>query len=312
MAAEQLANLYQDTLADNYTIGQGYIIVTSGAGCPTQGPFSLTILNSSGTSILMVYRVATVGGGSPEISQQLNGAAETSDVNCPAGSLVIGTTLSVDAINNLLSAAGSPSPGANLYSNENPQPASGYTWDNQGSAALADLGSFSIAATMPADNSASVWHVAYQAVPGSTPYTLYVAMTVHPRFASNYLGQGICIGDSSGKYLAIIYSQSQASIYVFEVPSSTSSGSVVSTFGPSTNVDVPGYPYIYFKVTDDGTDLTFYFSIDQNTWVQMYQIGRTAYTSTPARMGMIWYNQTAAAASGFVCFSFGTTAPTAH
>jgi len=204
-------------------------------------------------------------------------------------------------------AQGSVNVGSQLYKNQSPQPVSGYTWDNQGSATATNLGTTSITFNIPNDSNA---HVLYQSVPGSTPYTAVTGMLIPPTFNSNYIGTGLFIGDSSGKYLAEVYSQSQATIYLFSYPSTTSGSSVVTNYGPSSDIDRPGYSMIYFKVLDDGTNLTWSFSTDENIWYQLYQASRTAFLSAPARMGFGGYNSSGVAASGFSLFTFGTNALT--
>lgn len=101
MATEQLANLYQTTVASGgYTAGSLVLNVTSAIGAPTIGPFTVTILNSAGTAIILLFRVTSVSGTA------FTGAAEGTDTNAAAGSLVIGTTLSVAAITNLFANSG--------------------------------------------------------------------------------------------------------------------------------------------------------------------------------------------------------------
>lgn len=104
---EQLANLYSTTLAAPYVAGAGAIVVLSATGAPSSGTFCLTILNSSGT-VLLIFRVASVAGTT------FTGAAEGPDANAAMGSVVVGTMLTVDAINQIKADAIAPSTAANL------------------------------------------------------------------------------------------------------------------------------------------------------------------------------------------------------
>lgn len=88
---EQLANLYSSTLASAYTASAGSIVVASAAGAPTDGTFSLTILDGTG-KVLLIFRVTAVSGTT------FTGASEGPDANAPAGATVVGTMLTVAAM----------------------------------------------------------------------------------------------------------------------------------------------------------------------------------------------------------------------
>lgn len=97
MPAEQFANLQQTTLANNYTSGSGQLQLTSSAGFPSSGNYTVAVLNSSGQTALL-FRVTSVSGNN------LNGSAEGLDTNQLAGATVVGTELSAAACNNMLTA----------------------------------------------------------------------------------------------------------------------------------------------------------------------------------------------------------------
>jgi hypothetical protein len=295
---EQFANIASTTLASNYTSGSGSISVSSATGFPTSGTFTVTLLN--GSTVVLIYRVTSVSGTT------FSGAAESADTNVTAGATVVGTMLSAAALSQI--ELDVQKGGSHIYQNQNPQGT--YTWDNQGSATVTNVGSRTLGFTMPADNSSSVFHAYYQAVPGSTPYNVYLGLNTPPIFNTNYNGAGLCIGDSSGKYIFLHYSTSQSTVYVFSMNSTTSSVSVLADYGTNTGgVGVTAPNYLYFRVTDDGTNLTWYFSMDKWQWQQVYQAGRGAFLSSPARMGHMFYNQASSPASGYSVFDFGTSTP---
>jgi hypothetical protein len=109
---EQLANLYSSTLASNYVAGSLTMDITSATGLPTSGTFCLTILQAPSTTyppvVLLIFRVSSVSGTT------LTGAAEGPDQNAPANSIVVGTILTVDAINQIKTDAISPITNPNL------------------------------------------------------------------------------------------------------------------------------------------------------------------------------------------------------
>lgn len=309
--AEKYFNLYSTTVAvGGYTAGSGVLNVAA---------TSPITLSAGDTCALLIYRVIA-GVFTPIVllkatavnsTTQFAAISEGSDTNALFGDIVI-NVLSARGMNQIKTDIGGGGGGSGVYQNQNPQPASGFTWDNQGSATATNVGTKTLGLTMPADNSSSVFHVFYQAVPGSTPYTAILGLNVNPGFSTNFSAQGLCIGDSGGKYIMIVYAVAVATFYVLSINSTTSSASVLATYGPSSSNPFPGYVHAYFKVTDDGTNLTWSFSTDEWSWIQLYQAARGAFLSSPARMGIIWYNQNASTALGFTVFSFGTNALVAN
>jgi hypothetical protein len=94
---EQLANLYSATVqGGGYVAGSGTLVASAAVSGtqPTTGTFSITILDGSG-NVLLIFRVASVTGST------FTGVAEGPDANAPAGSIIVGTMLTVDSINQL-------------------------------------------------------------------------------------------------------------------------------------------------------------------------------------------------------------------
>jgi hypothetical protein len=85
-------NVASLTLAAPYTAGSGSITLSSGAGLPASGTFSLTILNAKTGAVYLIFRVTSVAGA------VCSGAAEGTDANAPTGAAVIGTVLSSAAL----------------------------------------------------------------------------------------------------------------------------------------------------------------------------------------------------------------------
>jgi hypothetical protein len=99
--SEQLFNLYTTTLADDYTAGDGELTVVS-PGSFTEGTFSLTILNATTGAVLLNFRVASVAGSVfTGQSEGRDGTLGANDANAPAGSIVVGSMLTVDSVEQL-------------------------------------------------------------------------------------------------------------------------------------------------------------------------------------------------------------------
>jgi hypothetical protein len=95
--SEQLANLYSATVqGGGYVAGSGTMVASAAVSGtqPTSPTFSITVLDSSG-NVLLIFRVTGVTGST------FTGAAEGPDADAPAGSLIVGTMLTVDSINQL-------------------------------------------------------------------------------------------------------------------------------------------------------------------------------------------------------------------
>lgn len=95
--SEQLANLYSATVqGGGYVHGSGTMVASTAVSGtqPTLGTFSITVLDGSG-NVLLIFRVASVSGST------FTGVAEGPDADAPAGSIIVGTMLTVDSINQL-------------------------------------------------------------------------------------------------------------------------------------------------------------------------------------------------------------------
>ena len=120
-----------------------------------------------------------------------------------------------------------------------------------------------------------------QAAP-STPYTVCAKIHV-TGFSYPYFSGGLCLGDSNGKIVDFTFGIDVNSLCL----TSQNWNSHTSYSSRSLTWYLGGAPMGYLKVTDNGTNLIFYVSMDGVNFVQFYSESRTAFLSSPTLIGIL-------------------------
>lgn len=285
--SEQLVNLASTTLANNYVAGSGALVVTSATGFPTQGTFSVTIVNSLGVAQL-IFRVTSVSGTT------FNGMAETLDTNCNAGSNVYASILSVDAIKQL-----DLDRGRLPFSFGDPTIPS-FVWRNQGSATVATRGK-SLYLTAPAAANNNI--KGYEITTPSTPWSITIGIMPF-EWGVNYNNVGLYVTDGTK---LVAFSLQYNTGWIITVINYTNATTYSSA---PFSITAPVSHYLFFlKIVNDGTNLTFYYSINGTDFYQVYQTTVTAFLATnPTAVGFFAEsnNATYPASVGLVSWIQGT------
>ena len=134
-----------------------------------------------------------------------------------------------------------------------------WSWGNQGSATLTETGGYELLTT-PSDASTNV-RMRLQAAP-STPWTITAKML--GVYDSASVGSGVFYGlvVSDGTKVKLFGQDVQGGIGVWNFTTVTSSGSNVSYRSSPLPMQ-----HTYFKISDDGTTLTFSSSPDGVAWL---------------------------------------------
>lgn len=161
------------------------------------------------------------------------------------------------------------------------------TWINQGSATASNPNG-NLLLTAPANATDSI-RMLVKSLP-ATPYTFTIGYVIDSWTLPATLNTGICIRDSSSGRLiqwgTVATSGVAYGIYVQYWNSATSwssapkSSSMNGTLGLSS--------VFFYRITDDGTNLTFSFSISGQTFTTFYgPVSRTAWLSSPNQIGIM-------------------------
>lgn len=305
MASQKYANLAQSTLDGAYTAADPTLTVITGEGAlfPSSGDFTVAIDDPPAFFLKCTSRASDV------LTVSTSGQEGSTAVNKTAGTKVtqVITAGVLDAIRGDLSGIGAYAslPGTArlgdrwkctdcplefIYNGSAwkafwsgfpvtllPTVAS-LTWVNQGASTATD--SFgSIYLSVPSSGTNTVRQLV-EAMPGGS-WSLTIAMLLDSVNA-DHVTSGIILRDSGTSRL-IVWGPSRFSggLYcgVYYYNSSTSFGSAAST---RTFITAPRW----FRVTDDTTNFTFYYSHDGVNWVQQYQVSRTAHLATPNQIGI--------------------------
>ncbi len=112
-----------------------------------------------------------------------------------------------------------------------------------------------------------------QAYP-STAYTLTILMTV-PLPAANYSGSGLVIASSTSGPAMLFDMMNQGgdvvAVYTFSSPTSETSNLYFSN-----NYVMGGQAFVWLRLKDDGTNITFYISYDGHFWPQIYTVAKSS------------------------------------
>lgn len=299
MSAEQLVNLYQDTVGvAGYIAGSGVLNVTSGSGAPSSGPFTVTILNSTGTAILLLFRVASL------VSTVFTGVAEGPDVNAPAGSIIIGSTLSVAAITNLLSAVG----GGFIQPLTPPVSASFSQLNfNVGTSVVTIQTTGSDFITIQqADPGHTGNTAAIQKAKLAATFTLTIGISMMSRTNVGCI-QGLWLGDGSTSGL-IFGTYNQSDLIIRTMTSLTNSGGTGGNLLAETFQQAGIGPLLWLQIQETVSARNYSISCDGVTFYQVYTESNTAnFTTADYGIGLYMFNN---GGSGQVAlYSFKETNP---
>lgn len=177
-----------------------------------------------------------------------------------------------------------------------------FTWRNQGGA-TETARTQALFLSAPADSATNTVRgreIAATAAPFS------VTIGIVPQITLNYHSAGLYVTDGTKVLtLGVTTPSNGGGLQVASFPSfnAGSSGSQLAT----TNIQPVGLWYL--KVLDDGTNLTWYWSVDGQDFTQIYSAGRTAYLSSISAIGYFAsaHNSTTPAGVLLVSFAKGTS-----
>gem|GEM_PF-6385855 len=154
----------------------------------------------------------------------------------------------------------------------------------QGGATSAEYTSGPITLTIPAQSGDQI-RAFGKSPPGSVPYTLTVKFDTM-LWGRNFYTAGIYIIDSSGKLLTLSYQTNTAQSTPLALSISHWNSTSSFNSGPKT-VEVSESRTLWFRVTNDGTNWTFYVSHNGADWVNFYSEGITSFLgSTISSLGV--------------------------
>lgn len=304
---EAYTTLGQSTLNGAYTAGSGTMTVTSASSFPTTPTFRVAYVAGGASQI--IWKVTAVAGAVFTVTVESG-----SDANVSNGASIVEvlTAAALDQIRsdqsqygtraNLPSTTGqktgnvyrcSDSPYEFVFSggvwvplvngNVMTEPVSGtpaFSWLNQGGATESGTNG-GLILTAPA-GAGDALRVRYIAQP-TRPYTITAAFRANISSDQNYHA-GLCWYDSgSGKLTS------------WEVINNTgASGINIGVINWNSTTSFNGAPHgaanfswgdlIWLRMTDDGTNFTYYISSDGINFIQWYQTARTAFL-TPGNVG---------------------------
>lgn len=302
MGAERFANLAETTVDSAYTATDTTLEVADASAFPSAGPFRVRIGNADKT----LWRVDSVSGN------VFTGAAEEFDGNASVGDTVV-CVWTKGSAERLIQSPDSgdmvmPSGplGADRYSAFGgfkvvPLDQSGWSWFNQGSAAVAQGGG--VVRLFDASNTGGT-NIRGR-LRGSYPSPPFVLVAVVKPWFENaeYTGAfqaldsiGIAVSDGT-KYKDFIASNftwgtghAPSVIGVEKMNTVSSAGAEVAH-----SLILP--PLIWLKLEDDNTNQIFSYSFDGINYVTLLSEARTTFL-TPSDIGIVMNHQTGATPAG--------------
>ena len=300
--AQQFANQAQSTLTSAYTAGDTSIYVTNGAVYPSTGNFTLAM----GYPV-QFYIVCTAISGNT-LTVTTTGQEGTSTANLAIGSVVtqvvtagvlsgfrteivggLGTYASLPATVGYVGSRykctdsklefisnGSAWVPFVLGSQVTLPNNSLFSWVNQGSAAIVDVGKIFISTP---NASGDNWRIRKKSLP-SAPYTIEIGFSILS-LPTQYAEAGLCLIDSgSGKLVGwcVQYVGSTTVLTVTNMNSPTS----YSATNWSSSTGVITANLVFLKLYDDNTNRHYSWSLDGINWLEFFSHSSTTFITANA------------------------------
>ena len=159
---------------------------------------------------------------------------------------------------------------------------SDFSWVNQGSAS-ATFGAAGTILAAPASSSTNL-RVLQQAVPGGS-WTLN-ALIEFNYYPTQYVLAGICVSDGT-KFATIHTTYNNSGLYLESNRlSNQTSYNTTRASNTAWQGKSPGLPtLVWYQIVYNGSSLTFNWSLDGNTWSQLYTESATAFLSSVSYVG---------------------------
>lgn len=283
---EVFSNNATTTLSSSITSSATSISVASASAFPSTGNFRLLC----GTEIMLCTAVS--GNTFTVVRGQEGTTAASQTSGTTISQIVTLGSFTRSRIDDFHLSYGSQPPVGRLYdASGNVLTSSSFSIVNNVSATITDAADGTIVARVPAQSGTNNNNVVslLRTIP-STPYSLVAALQY--MFVPHNFGTfrtGLTISDGTKFLCSNVYlgSSGPACAEISEYSSATSSPS------PADYLDSLLYQslYLWLKIADDGTNLTFYRSPDGQNWLEDFQVGRTSYL-TPAYVGLFLDNAT--------------------
>lgn len=170
-------------------------------------------------------------------------------------------------------------------------PTSGWSWVNQGTSTITDVGDGRVVLGAPSAGGNNL--VARVRTAPATPYTLIARVDGACITLGGNDGWGVCFRESSTSEITMFYRQ----------PTDATPACVENWTNPTTfSASLANTAYLaatptWFRLTDDGTNLTFALSYDgfSASFIQIHTMGRTTFMAGgPDQIGFITRNDSGA------------------
>ena len=284
MIAEQLINNASTTLSSSATSSTTTLSVTTGSVFPSTGNFRLVVDTEIMLCTARSSNTLTVVRGYESTTGASHASGST--ISCV---LTVGSVQSylTDAVHNY-SLSSRPSVGRLLDSSGATLTSSSFTTTNTAGATITDQ-SGTLLFTLPAQSSGVDLITLLRAAPSPT-YSVTCALQLVFATGQNNCSMyaGLALSDTSGKLISHgIYCPGSTS-QTFEIGSTKWTSNILPSADYTFHSTWCNSPYVWLKLTDDGTNLSFFRSHDGVNWVQDWQVSRTDWlTSGPTTVGLL-------------------------
>lgn len=181
-----------------------------------------------------------------------------------------------------------------------------YAWVNQGSASVTVNANGGIFLLGPTSATASA-RIRKMACPGSTPWTLTVAIMGFNITAASFQFNGICLREAATGKLSTLHLATQITapvtkLQIIHWTNETTRGGATT----DAALSVPG-PILWLQITDDGTNLIYRYSIDGYNFVQFFSEARGVFFTTtghPTEFGFFVDDETNTYQAGLTLLSW--------
>jgi hypothetical protein len=276
---EQLANNASTTLSSSATSGATTISVASAASFPSTGNFRLIC----GSEIMLCTGVSgttfTVVRGYESTTGASHASGSTVSQVLTAGSLVRNRQDDYH-----LASGSQPPVGRLLDASGNTLTSSSFTATASGSTITDQAGT--IVLSYPALALGGFDFATLLRSAPSTPYSIVTATQASfYGSASTAWWYGLVLADGTGAIISHGFFMPNTGLFQVSLSKMNSGSSESANYSQALCVCQGLYQWL--KITDSGTNLTFYFSADGVNWNQTYQVSRTDWlTAGPTQVGL--------------------------